>query len=137
MENVDQLYHKSTEPKPTLKETPKPKLSSKPAKKEYPAFDTNPRIAKGFLERVKAGKDFETGHLGRPIYEDEERHGAVQFARPIEQYTPWKDIEESEEVSEPPMDGKESWADKLRKKQISANGSIENKSPAGRSDESF
>ncbi|KAL9102510.1 MAG: hypothetical protein Q9163_002345 [Psora crenata] len=131
VQNVDQIYQKSIEPKPLVKEITKPKISRKPTKKEYPAFDMNPRIAKAFLERVRAGKDYETGHLGRPIYEDEEKHDAVHFPPANEQYTPWKHIEEYEETIESPIDGQRSWADKLRKKPALANGTVENKSPKG------
>ena len=130
-EGVEQLYQKSIEPKPTLKDAPKPKATGKPAKKEYPVFDTNPKIARAYVARLQAGKDYETGPLGRPIYENEERHGAVHFAQPNEQYTPWKDVEEVEEKAEIHDDRPESWADKLRRKQNMANGITENKLPKG------
>ena len=130
-ENVDLLYQKSIEPKPVPKEAPKPKAVGKPAKKEYPAFDANPRIAKAFFARLQAGKGYETGHLGRPIYEEEESHGAVHFAQANEQYTPWKDVEDVEEKSAVPENHQETWADKLRRKQNAANGIGEKKSATG------
>ena len=130
-EAVDQLYQKSIEPKPTPKDAPKPKAPGKPIKKEHPAFDVNPKIAKGYLERLQAGKEFETGHLGRPIYEEEENHAAVHFAPAQEQYSQWKDIEEYEEKVEVPSDRAETWADKLRRKQNIANGIIEEQTPKG------
>ena len=130
-ETVDQLYQKSIEPKPTPKDAPKPKAPSKPTKKEHPAFNINPKIAKGFLDRLQAGKEFETGHLGRPIYEEEENHAAVHFAPAQEQYSQWKDIEEYEEKVEVPSDRAESWADKLRRKQNIANGIVEEQTPKG------
>ena len=130
-ENVDQLYQKSIEPKPILKEASKPKATWKPAKKEYPVFDTNPKIARAFLARLQAGKDYETGHLGRPIYEEEESHGAVHFSQTSEQYTPWKNVEEVEEKVEVPEDRPESWADKLRRKQNMANGTSKDQQSKG------
>ena len=130
-ENVDQLYLKSTEPKPTVKDAPKPKATGKPTKKEYPTFDTNPKIARAFLTRLQAGKDYETGPLGRPIYEVEENHGAVHFSKSTEQYTPWKDVEEVEEKVEIPEDRPESWADKLRRKQNMANEASREKQSKG------
>ena len=128
---MDQLYQKSIEPKPTPKDALKPKAPTKATKKEHPAFNINPKIAKGFLERLQAGKDFETGHLGRPIYEEEEKHAAVHFAPAQEQYSQWKDIEEYEEKVEVPSDRAESWADKLRRKQNIANGLVEEQAPKG------
>ena len=131
VENLEHLYQRSIEPKPTAKEAAKPKVGVKAAKKEYLAFDANPRVAKAFLERVKAGKDYETGHLGRPIYEEEENHGAIHFPQVIEQYTPWKHVEDHEERTESPAARQISWADKLRKKPSLANGSVGNKLPKG------
>ena len=80
---------------------------------------------------MKTGKDYETGHLGRPIYEEEEKHGAVHFPKANEQYTQWKDIEEYEEKTESPADGQASWADKLRKKPGLVNGTTNLKLPKG------
>ncbi|KAL9130674.1 MAG: hypothetical protein Q9217_001201 [Psora testacea] len=131
VENVEQLYQKSIEPKLPAKEATNLKSLVKLTKKEYPTFDANPRIAKAFLERVKAGKDYETGQLGRPIYEEEEKHAAVHFAQANEHYTPWKHIEEYEVKTESPTDGQGSWADKLRKKPSLANGTAANKLPKG------
>ena len=130
-ENVEQLYQKSVEPKPIQKEASKPKATGKPAKREFPVFDTNPKIARAYIARLQAGKDHETGPLGRPIYVKEEKHEAVHFAQPNEQYTPWKDVEEIEEKIEIHEDRPESWADKLRRKQNMANGITENKLAKG------
>ena len=125
-ENVEVLYQKSLEPKTASKEAPKSKVLGKPTKKEYPTFDANPKVAKAFLARLQAGKDYETGAHGRPIYEDEEKHAAVHFASASEQYSAWKDVEDYEEKPDVPA-GAESWADKLRRKQAVANGNTENK----------
>ncbi|KAG8533027.1 uncharacterized protein KY384_001810 [Bacidia gigantensis] len=130
-ENVDQLYQKSIEPKPTPKETPRPKAPGKPTKKEYPTFDANPKIAKAYLARIQAGKDYETGDHGRPIYEKEENHGSVHFVQPMEQYSPWKDVDDYEEKTDLPSDRAESWAEKLRRKQNVVNGNAENKLAKG------
>ena len=121
------LYQKSIEPKSTNKEAPKAKVLGKPTKKEYPTFDANPKVAKAYLTRLEAGKNYETGTFGRPIYEEEEKHVAVHFAPVHEQYSAWKDVEDYEEKPEIPS-GAESWADKLRRKQTVANENAESKS---------
>ena len=101
-------------------------MFGKPTKKEYPTFDANPKVAREYLARLQSGKEFETGASGRPIYEDEESHTAVHVARASEQYSAWKGLDDYEEPPEVPA-GSESWADKLRRKQIVMNEQNENK----------
>ena len=123
---METLYKKSLASTAPPKEAPKAKVFGKPAKKEHPAFDANPKVAREYLARLEAGKDYETGASGRPIYENEESHAAVHFARASEQYSAWKELEDYEEKLEAP-NGSESWADKLRRKQIVMNEQNENK----------
>ena len=80
VEGVETCYQKSTEPKPELKDAPRPKASGKPAR-VFPTFDINPHIAREFLERCRA--------------EDSELD--VDFQKPAEDYTPWKNLKEQEE----------------------------------------
>ena len=130
-EQVDQSYQKSIEPKATAKEAPKSKVLGKPTKKEHPTFDANPKIAKAYLARIQAGKDYETGIFGRPIYEEEENHGAVHYAQKNEQYGPWKDVDEYEEKKEVPTNRADSWAEKLRRKQNVNNENANNNNAKG------
>ena len=129
-ESVEQLCLKSQEPKAAPKE-PKLKALSKPAKKENPTFDANPKIARAYLARIEAGKDFETGSFGRPIYEEEENHAGVSFASDKERYSAWKDVDDHDEPVEPPTDRAESWAEKLRRKQNATNGNPDAKIAKG------
>lgn len=89
-------------------------------------FDINPRVAKEFLARLNAGKEQIPGPLQRPIWDLEEKHAAVDFQQSHEQYTPWKDVEETEEkVDSPAEERPATWAEALRRKQILANGIVE------------
>ena len=129
-ESVEQLCQKTQEPKAAPKES-KPKALGKPAKKETPTFDANPKIARAYLARLEAGKDFETGSFGRPIYEEEENHAGVDFASDKERYSAWKDVDDHDEPVEPPTDRAESWAEKLRRKQNATNGNSDAKIAKG------
>lgn len=92
----------------------------------------NPRLAKDFLSRLQAGKDGESGPLGRQIYAEEEHHHAVLFQKPTQQYSPWKDVEDVEEKVESPKEAPSTWAEALRRKQNIANGITEKPKPKGR-----
>jgi len=71
---------------------------------------------------LRAGKDQETGQLGRPIYEEEESHAGVSFQQANEHYTPWKGVEAADEKEESLEERPTTWAEALRKKQNLANG---------------
>ena len=129
---MEQLYQKSIEVKPTPQEPPRPKSIGKPTRKEYPAFDINPRVARAFLTRLKAWKEEDAVLEQRDFIRENENHDAVEFQEPSEQYTPWKDIETEEETPEPVMDRPTTWAEALRRKQNLANGiSDPSESPKG------
>ena len=131
-ETVEQLYQKSIEVKPTPQEPPRPKSIGKPTRKEYPAFDINPRVARAFLTRLKACKEDDAALEQRDFIRENENHDAVEFQEPSEQYTPWKDIEIEEEMPEPVVDRPTTWAEALRRKQNLANGiSDSSESPKG------
>lgn len=130
-DNVEQLCNKLQEPKAAVKEPSRLKTLGKTAKKESPTFDANPKIAKAYLARLQAGKDYETGAFGRPIYEEEENHAAIYFATNKERYSTWKDVEDHIETAEPPTDRAESWAEKLRRKQNATNGNTDTKTAKG------
>ena len=131
-EAVEQLYQKSIEVKPTPQEPSRPRSIGRPLRKEYPAFDINPRVARAFLTRLKAWKEEDAVNEQRDFISEKENHGAVEFQEPNEQYTPWKDLEIEEETPEPVMDRPTTWAEALRRKQNLANGiSDSSESPKG------
>ena len=119
---MEQIYQKSKEIKALPKEATRPKSSSKPVKKEHPAFDINPLLAKTFLSRLKTWKDEEAVSEQRNFYQEKENHGAISFQQPSEQYTPWKDVEVEEETPQVADDRPTTWAEALRRKQNLANG---------------
>ena len=104
------------------KETPRSKVSGKPPKKEYPAFDINPTLAKNFLLRLKTWKNKDAAAEQREFLQEKENHAAVSFQSSSEQYTPWKDVEMEEEPQQVVEDRPTTWADALRRKQSQANG---------------
>ena len=131
-ETVEQLYQKSIEVKPTPQEPSRPRSIGRPLRREYPAFDINPRVARAFLTRLKAWKEEDAVNEQRDFISEKENHGAVEFQEPNEQYTPWKDLELEEETPEPVVDRPTTWAEALRRKQNLANGiSDPSESPKG------
>lgn len=80
VESVEKSHQKSIELKPEPKEAPRSKSSGKPPR-VFPTFDINPHVAREFLERCRA--------------EDSELD--VDFQKPAEEYTPWKNLKEQEE----------------------------------------
>ncbi|KAL6716692.1 hypothetical protein ACLMJK_006260 [Lecanora helva] len=120
-ESVEQLELKIREPKALPKEPARPRSSGKPAKKEYPAFDINPLLARNFLSRLKAWKEKGADEESQAL-EEKENHGAVSFQQTGEQYTPWKDVEVEEEKPQAIDDRPSTWAEALRKKQSLSNG---------------
>lgn len=132
-EHVVQLSEKSKELKPPVQQAPPQKTFGRPARKEYPAFDINHHVAREYLARIKEGKNGIGGAKERPISGLEERHGAVDFQQPKEEYTPWKDVPVEEEKIEVPDDRPISWAEAARRKQNLANGiSEKSQAPKGR-----
>ncbi|KAL2038286.1 hypothetical protein N7G274_008935 [Stereocaulon virgatum] len=125
LENVEQIYQKSVEIKSTPKEPPRPRSSGKLAKKEFPAFDINPRLARTFLTRLKTWKEEDEASEQRLFLQEKENHEAVEFQQQTEQYAPWKDLEVEEEKSVPILDRPATWAEALRRKQALANGTPE------------
>lgn len=121
-EHVEQIYQKSKETKSVPKEVARPKSSGKPVKKEHPAFDINPLLAKNFLTRLKTWKEDEAVSEQRDFFQEKENHGAVSFQQSSEQYTPWKDIEIEEEKPQVADDRPSTWAEALRRKQSLGNG---------------
>lgn len=122
IEQVEQLYQKSVEPKPTTQEAPRPRTLGKPPKKEHPAFDINPRVAREYLGRLKHRKDQDAGSEQRLFFQETENHEAVCFQQPNEHYTPWKDLDVEEDKPEAIEGPPTSWAEALRRKQNLANG---------------
>ena len=120
---VEQLYQKSVEPKPTTQEVPRNRSSGKPPKKEYPAFDINPCVAWEYLRRLKSRKEQDADSEQRAFFQKKENHDAIHFQQQSEQYTPWKDLDPEEEkpkvIEGPPT----SWSDALQRRQNQANGS--------------
>ena len=121
-ENVEQIYQKSKETKSTQKETPRPKLSGKPLKKEHPTFDINPLLARNFLSRLKGFKEEAATSEQRTFFGTRENHGAVSFQHNSEQYGPWKDVDIEEEKLQTCEDRPTTWAEALRRKMDLANG---------------
>ncbi len=68
--------------------------SSKPARKEFPAFDINIRVAEEFLARLKL----------------EETKHHVTFQQPSEEYSPWKGVEAHVEKKDSKEHGPTTWA---------------------------
>ena len=137
IEQVEQLYLKSIEPKPTTQEVPRSRSSGKPPKKEYPAFDINPRVAREYLGRLKSRKEEDADSEQRAFFQEKENHEAVWFQQSSEQYTPWKDLDLEEEKPEAVEGPPTSWAEALRRKQNLANGSSEQSVSKGKSNSSF
>ncbi|CAD6585991.1 MAG: hypothetical protein ASARMPRED_002368 [Alectoria sarmentosa] len=129
IEEVEQLYQKSIEQKPTTQEAPRPKSLGKPARKEYPAFDINPRVAREYLARLKNRKAQESDSEQRVFFQEKENHEAVYFQKSNEQYTQWKDLDVEEERPEFTEGPPTSWAEALRRKQNLANGVSEKPMP--------
>lgn len=105
---VEQLYQSSIVPKEAPKEPPQKRSSYKAvARKEQPLFDINPRIAREFLLRAQSEAD-----------------DSVTFQLPNEQFTQWKEEEESAlKVEQPPEERPTSFAQALlRKLNISDGG---------------
>lgn len=125
IEQVEQLYQKSIEPKPTAQEAPRPRSLGKPPKKEYPAFDINPRVAREYLGRLKYRKEQDADSEQRVFFQDQENHDAIRFQQPNQQYTPWKNLDVEEEKPEAIEGPPTSWAEALRRKQNMANGTLE------------
>ena len=103
-------------------------------KKDYPTFDINPRLAKDFLTRIEICKasDEPASAEQRDFYREKENHDSLDFQRPSEQYTPWKDCEIEEEEVEPSSGGPTSWAEALRRKANLANGTLgDSQAPKG------
>ena len=125
IEQVEQLYLKSIEPKPTTQEVPRSRSSGKPPKKEYPTFDINPRVAREYLGRLKNRKEKDADSEQRAFFQEKENHEAVRFQQSSEQYTPWKDLDLEEDKPEAVEGPPTSWAEALRRKQNLANGSSE------------
>ena len=124
-EAVQKLFEKSVEPKQTAQDAARPKSSGKAAKKEYPTFDINPKVAHEYLSRIKKGKEGEPVVKERPLYVAEEVQNALEFQKPTEEYSPWKNIPLEEEKPETPDDRPVSWADAARKKANAINGSAD------------
>lgn len=122
IEQVEQLYLKSVEPKPTVQEAPRTRSSGKPPKKEYPAFDINPRVAREYIGRLKNRKEQDAESEQRVFFQEKENHDAVRFQGPNDDYTPWKDLDLEEEKPESIEGPPTSWAEALRRKQNLANG---------------
>lgn len=122
IDQVEQLYQKSVEPKPTTQEAPRSRSSGKPLRKEYPAFDINPRVAREFIGRLRNRKEQDGESEQRVFIQEKENHEAVRFQEPNEQYTPWKDLDVEEEKPEVVEGPPTSWAEALRRKQNLANG---------------
>lgn len=80
VDSVEQLSHKSIEPKPVPEKAARPKSGGKPVK-VFPTFDISPRVAKEFLERLK----------------QVESKLPIDFQNEGEQYTSWKNLEIQEE----------------------------------------
>ena len=92
-------------------------------RKEYPAFDINPRLAKDFLARLKRWKDHDDSAPAlREFIRGAENHDAVQLQELSEQYTPWNDLSDEMEQAEPNLPPPTSWAEALRRKTNLANG---------------
>ena len=125
IEQVEQLYLKSIEPKPTTQEVHRSRSSGKPPKKDHPAFDINPRVAREYLGRLKNRKEKDADSEQRAFFQEKENHEAVRFQQSNEQYTPWKDLDLEEEKPEAVEGPPTSWAEALRRKQNLANGSSE------------
>ena len=130
-EHVEQIHQKSKEVKPASKEAARPKSSGRPAKKEQPAFDINPLLAKNFLSRLKTWKEEQAVSEQREFLEEKEKHGAVNFQNASEQYTPWKDVEIEEEMPAVADDRPTTWAEAARRKQHLANGGGHNQVQTG------
>lgn len=108
--------------KPTTKEAPRSRSLGKPPKKEYPAFDINPRVAREYLGRSKNRKEQDADSEQRVYFQETENNEALHFQQSNEQYTPWKDLDAEEEKPEALEGPPASWAEALRRKQNLANG---------------
>ena len=121
-EQVEQIYQKSKEVKPISKESSRSKPSGKPSKKEHPTFDINPLLAREFLLRLKTWEQADGSSEQREFFREKEKHEAVTFQQPNEQYTPWKDVDTEEEKPQVAEDRPSTWAEALRRKQNLTNG---------------
>lgn len=109
IERIEILYQKSTDKKPKPQEPLRPKSSGKFARKEYPTFDINPRIAKEFLARLQSE------NIGFD----------VEFQEKAHLYTPWVGIEEQEaKRPEPTEDRPTTFAQALAKMNVKAGSGI-------------
>jgi len=109
--------------KPTAPEPARPRSFGRPPKKEYPAFDINPRMARDFLTRLKTWKESDDStSVQREFYRRKENHDVVDFQGPSEQYAQWKDSDLEEEEVQPVVAPPTSWAEALRRKTNLANG---------------
>ena len=107
------------EVKQTPQEQSRPKSSGKANRREYPAFDISPTVAFEYLRRIQKGTEGIPVSKDRPFYVDEESHLAVQFQKPLEVYTPWKDlpfVEEKQKKKESAENHPATWADLAKKK---------------------
>lgn len=123
-QSVTQLYQKSVESKPAAQEGSRARSLGR-TRKEYPAFDINPKLAKECFDRIRARKGEENGAMKRPPCEEEERLEAISFQGDAEEYSPWKDIPVEEEKEKAAEDRPLSWAELARKKQNQGNGAVE------------
>lgn len=88
-------------------EPPRQKSSLKNARKEYPTFDINLRVAVEFLGRLKSG----------------ETRGLFVFQQQSEEYSPWKVVDIPTEKRESKEDRPTTFAQAVMVKQNTANGS--------------
>ena len=115
-EMVEQIYQSSVVPKEAQKEPPPKRSSYKVvARKEQPLFDINPRVAREFLLRAQSEAD-----------------GSITFQLPNEQFTQWKEEEESAlKVEQPPEERPTSFAQALLRKLNIADGGDGTNGPKG------
>lgn len=104
MNQVEAAFKASIAPTDAPNDAPKQKKtrqSGKPARKEHPLFDINPRIAWEFIERAQSEKGI----------------SGVMFQQENEVFTQWK-REEEERVAkaETPLPPPSSFADALQRK---------------------
>lgn len=109
MENVKQLSAKEKylqEQRDTT--TSERRSAGKPARREQPAYDNNPKVTLEFLERFQA-----------------QSPGAVLFQQSGEEYSPWKEVEIPPERKDFKEERPATFAQAARYKQNVANGMLE------------
>ncbi len=85
VENVRQLCQKEKLEQELKKPaSPRQRPVGKPARKEHPSFDINPRVTLEFLERLQV-----------------DNVDGLVFQQPTEEYSPWKGVEVQPERKDP------------------------------------